>query len=282
MPAGSLLMLDVSRLDRIAPQVFGAASTAQIAGALGPLLARLGRALAAEGVNVASLISIFDHETAVAIVPGRAAPTLLIVARAPDQAAVQTELAQVQIPLAQLFQAPASGAGSVPEFNDRQIGAVTAHQLVLASGLELDYAVFNGLVAISTSLSGLAAVVTPTQTLAGNPSFQFTLNRRPKLVSSIVYLDLGRLLALGEQTGLISSARLCHAAPGPAEDRRDRPQLDARCGAGHGAAVDPDPLRLAGRVGASRGRGGRGRVGGEGGAGTEPSPQKRIKSTPIL
>lgn len=103
MPAGSLLMLDVSRLDRIAPQVFGAASTAQIAGALGPLLARLGRALAADGANVASLISIFDHEAAVAIVPGRAAPTLLIVARAPDQAAVQTELAHVQIPLAQLF-----------------------------------------------------------------------------------------------------------------------------------------------------------------------------------
>lgn len=119
----------------------------------------------------------------------------------------------MQIPLAQLFQAPASGAGSVPEFNDRQIGAVTAHQLVLASGLELDYAVFNGLVAISTSLSGLAAVVAPTQTVAGNPSFQFTLNRRPRLVSSIVYLDLGRLLALGEQTGLISSARLATLRP---------------------------------------------------------------------
>jgi hypothetical protein len=206
MPTGSILMLDVSGLDRIAPQVLNAGATAGVAGDIGPLLSRLGTALTAEGVDVSSIVSIFHQEAAVAIVPHAQAPTLVIVARAPDQAKVRTELAQLEIPLAQLFKAPASASGNVPEFNDRQIGGVTAHQLVLTSGLQLDYAVFNGLVAISTSLPGLEAVAQQKQTLAHDPSFQFTLAHRPARVTSLVYLNFDQLLTLGEQTGLTSSA----------------------------------------------------------------------------
>jgi hypothetical protein len=206
MPTGSILMLDVSGLDRIAPQVLNAGATAGVAGDIGPLLSRLGTALTAEGVDVSSIVSIFHQEAAVAIVPHAQAPTLVIVARAPDQAKVRTELAQLEIPLAQLFKAPASASGNVPEFNDRQIGGVTAHQLVLTSGLQLDYAVFNGLVVISTSLQGLEAVAQQKQTLAHDPSFQFTLAHRPARVTSLVYLNFDRLLTLGQQTGLTSSA----------------------------------------------------------------------------
>ena len=45
MPAGSILMLDVTGLDRIAPRVLNAGATAGVAGGLGPLLSRLGAAL---------------------------------------------------------------------------------------------------------------------------------------------------------------------------------------------------------------------------------------------
>jgi hypothetical protein len=206
MPTGAILMLDVTGLDRVAPQVLNAGSVAGVAGGIGPLLSRLGSALSAEGVNVHSITSIFHAETAVAIVPHAQSPTLVIVARTAHPAQVRTELAQLEIPLAQLFKPPSSGPGKVPEFTDRSVAGITDHQLSLANGLELDYAVFRGLVVISTSIGGVEAVAERTHPLAQDPGFQFTLGSRPGAVTSLVYLDFRRLLALGEQTGLSSSA----------------------------------------------------------------------------
>jgi hypothetical protein len=209
MPTGSILMLDVTGLDRVAPTVLNAGSAAGVAGGIGPLLSRLGTALGSEGVNVKDVVSIFHHETAVAIVPHAGTPTLVIVARAPDQSHTAAELAQLEIPLAQLFEPSpdSSGAGKEALFNDRQVAGITAHQLALANGLQLDYAVSGGLVMISTSLDGIAAVAQRQHTLAHDPSFEYVLGHSPKAVTSMVYVDLAQLLTLGEQTGLTSSAR---------------------------------------------------------------------------
>jgi hypothetical protein len=206
MPTGSILMLDVSGLDRVAPEVLNAGSAAGVAGGIGPLLSRLGTALTSEGVNVAKIVAIFDREAAVAIVPHAQSPTLVIVARAPDQAQARSELAELEVPLAQLFQTHSKTSSSEPVFNDRQVGGVTIHQLALTTGLQLDYAVFRGLVAISTSLEGIEAVAQQADPLSRDPSFRFTLGNRPKLVTSLVFLDLDQLLTLGQQTGLTSSA----------------------------------------------------------------------------
>jgi hypothetical protein len=60
LPAGSTLMLDVDGLDRAAPELLRAAATAGVATNVAPLLARLGAALAAEGVGVQKVVtSIF-------------------------------------------------------------------------------------------------------------------------------------------------------------------------------------------------------------------------------
>ena len=132
----------------------------------------------------------------------------MIVARTPNQSKTAAELASLEVPLAQLFKAAGTSFGSGKEalFNDRQVGGVTAHQLALANGFQLDYAVVNGLVVISTSLQGIAAVVQRTHALGSAPAFQSVLGARPPQVSSLVYLDIGQLLTLGEQTGLTSSA----------------------------------------------------------------------------
>jgi hypothetical protein len=207
MPIGSILMLDVTGLERVAPQVLNAGSAAGVAGGIGPLLSRLGGALSSEGVNVHDITSIFDGETAVAIVPHAQSPTLVIVAKTANETQARTVLAQLEIPLAQLFKPPTSGPGKVPEFNDRSVAGITDHQLALANGLELDYAVFRGLVVISTSLEGVTAVAQRAHALAQDPAFEFALGSRPKHVTSLVYLNFRQLLALGEQTGLTSSAR---------------------------------------------------------------------------
>jgi len=94
----------------------------------------------------------------------------------------------------------------VPVFNDRTLGGVTAHQLALANGFELDYAVFGGLVVISTSLQGVAGVVAHSHSLASDPGFRFALGSRPDRLTSLVYVDVGRLLTLGEQSGLAKNA----------------------------------------------------------------------------
>ena len=207
MPAGSILMFDVSGLDRVAPSVLNAGAAAGVAGGLGPLLTRLGGALSAEGVNVKQLTSIFHPETAVAIVPHAGRPALVLVARTRNEAQIRTELASAQAPLEQLFTpTSSSGPGKIPVFNDRTVDGVTAHQLQLANGFELDYAVFRGLVVISTSLDGVAAIAARSHPLAADPGFRYALGARPARITALVYLDVGRLLTLGEQTGLTSSA----------------------------------------------------------------------------
>ena len=208
IPAGSILMLDLGGLDRIASHVLGAGAVAGIASQIGPLLRRLGQQLASEGVNVAEVVSIFHGETAVAITPSRGhAPSLLILARTSDEAGTRAELAGLQAPLVQAFQRTAAGEGQVPVMGERQIGAVTAHRLSLAPGLELDYAVSNGLVVVSTSLDAVAAVLARSRSLAGDAGFKATLPSSPRRVTSLLFLDLTQLLSLGEQTGLARSAR---------------------------------------------------------------------------
>jgi hypothetical protein len=88
------------------------------------------------------------------------------------------------------------------------VAGVTAHQLPLASGLELDYAVFRGLVVISTSLSGIGAVASHAHTLGDDPAYRAVLAGYPSQVTSLLFLNFSQLLNLAEQTGLISGAHL--------------------------------------------------------------------------
>jgi hypothetical protein len=206
MPATSSLLLDVAHLDKVAPHVLNAGSAAGLAGGIGPLLSRLGSALRAEGVNVADLVGIFHREAALAVVGNGESPTLVIVARTPSQSRTQRELAALEAPLAQLFAASGKDQHSVPVFNDRQVGAVTAHQLQLATGFQLDYAVFRGLVVISTSLQGIADVAQQTRPLSREPAFTSVLSSAPHQVSSLVFANLAALIGATQQSGLAAGS----------------------------------------------------------------------------
>ncbi len=206
MPAASSLLLDVADLGKVAPQVLNAGSAAGLAGGIGTLLTRLGAALHSEGVNVSDLVSIFHHEAALAIVGGGRSPNLVVVARTADQPRTQHELAQLEAPLAQLFSAPGKGQSSEPVFNDRQIGGVTAHQLQLATGFQLDYAVFRGLVVISTSLQGIQGVAQQTRPLSRAPAFAAVLGGATHRVTSLVFADVATLIGATQQPGLATGS----------------------------------------------------------------------------
>jgi hypothetical protein len=206
MPAGSSLLVDVADLAPVAPQVLNAGSAAGVAGGIGPLLTRLGAALRSEGVNTSDLVSIFHHEAALAIVGGGQRPTLVVVTRTANPSRTQHELAQVQAPLARLFSAPGKNQRSEPVFNDRQIGGVTAHQLQLATGFQLDYAVFRGLVVISTSLQGIQDVAQQARPLSRNPAFAAVLGGGARQVTSLVFANLATLVGATQQSGLTAGS----------------------------------------------------------------------------
>ena len=173
LPAGSSLLLDADGLARAAPRVLSATAAAGIAPRIGGLLHRLGTGLAAEGVDLRQALSLFAGETAVALIPAPrvaaadgSGPALVIVARTAHEDLARALLAGLESPLAQLFPTPANGPGQAAEWNDVQVAGVSAHQLAIAPGLALDYAVFRGLVVVSTSLRGIAAIAAHRRPLA--------------------------------------------------------------------------------------------------------------------
>ncbi len=213
LPAGSTLMLDVDGLDRAGPQLLRAFATAGVAANVAPLLARLGTALAGQGVTARKVVSsIFGGETAVALSPG---PTrsLLIVARTSHQAATQSVLAGLEAPLAALFPAPASGPGEIPGLADQQVGGVTVHELGLGPGLQIDYAVSGGLVVVSTSVRAIDQVASRSRALADDSAYKTVLASQPGQLSSVLFADFSQLLSLGEQTGLTSGTRIRELLP---------------------------------------------------------------------
>jgi hypothetical protein len=212
LPSGSELMLDTGGLDRAAPGLLSALATGGIAGNVGPLLYRVGSALASEGVSVRNVLSLFDGETAVAIAPG-ASPALLIVARVRNQAAARTELAALEGPVTALFSPTGSAGGQVPELADHEVAGATVHEVQLGPGLQLDYTVTDGLVVVSTSLAAIDGVAQRSRSLSGDAGYKATLPDQPERLTSLVFLDLNRLLQLAEQTGLTSGARTRELLP---------------------------------------------------------------------
>ncbi len=209
IPSGSTLMLDLAGLDRAAPRILAAGGAAGIAGGLGPLLSRLGTALKAEGVNVPAILSLFGGETAVAIgTAGAGAPSLTVVAHTAHEDEARSELAALEVPLAQLFPTPTSGPGGAPELGDSAVDGVTVHRLDLTPGLQLDYAVFNGLVVFSTSAEGIAGVISHRSSLGTEREFRSAASVPQKRITSLLFLDLRQLLSLGEQMGLTYSTPL--------------------------------------------------------------------------
>src|SRR5262249_25081733 len=112
-----------------------------------------------------------------------------------------------------------SGAVQVPELSDHPVGGATVHELQLGPGLQVDFGVFNGLVAVSTSVAAIDGVAQRARTLGENPEYQATLSDPRNQLSSLVFADLNRLLALGAQTGLTSGARVRELMPDLAKIR---------------------------------------------------------------
>ncbi len=205
VPAGAGLFLDATELNKILPRVL---VTIGIGGRIPELLKRLGRALTAEGINVRQdIVPLFQRESAVVISEHGAVPVVTLIAHTPDPNQTRTVFAQLEVPLERLLASTGIAAGQVSVFNQVTVAGIAAHQLVLAPGLQLDYAVFDGDLVLATSLDGIAAVAHHATPILDEPAYGATLGDRPSRVTSLLFLDLNQLLSLGEQTGLMTGAR---------------------------------------------------------------------------
>ncbi len=138
---------------------------------------------------------------------------MTLVAHTPSPSGARATLAALEAPLAQVFAPTGDAAGQVPEWSDQQAGEVTARQFAFSPGLQLDYAVLGDDVVVSTSLGAIAQVASPGQPLAGERAYRGVWANRPSRVTSLLFLDLSQLLTLGEQTGLVRSARVRDLGP---------------------------------------------------------------------
>jgi hypothetical protein len=99
-----------------------------------------------------------------------------------------------------LIQRPSEG--QVPTFQPRRIGGLDAATLAISPSLSLTYSIFGGRAVLSTSPEGIRQVSSTRSPITDNPLFKFDLLDGPKTASSLLFLDLEQLLALGEQAGL--------------------------------------------------------------------------------
>jgi hypothetical protein len=195
VPAGVLAALDVPGVSAAAQRLLRAA------GGLGGTLDRVRRQVARQPGLGRRLTALFSGETAAWVAPGLPAPVLTIVTKVPDADAARATMADLQGPLSAAF-APGAGAGLAPTFDVRRVGAVNAFQLRLGPGVELDYAIFDGLLAVSTRLDGLAAAQSSRDRLADTAPWRAVLSGAPSQVTALGFLDFSQLLRIGEQTGL--------------------------------------------------------------------------------
>jgi hypothetical protein len=205
VPSGAVAYLGLAGLDRAAGRLLALAGASGVNGAGLAQLAAGARATLERRTGVdldRDVLSVLREEAALVVLPAVPAPTLAVVAKTPDEKRTREALAKLQLPLARLFAPPSTGAGQAPTFQDRDIGGVHAFQLRLTPTVELDYAVFDGKLAIATSLAGIRRIKDHKQSLTDDSAFQSVLSSRPSTVTSLVFLDFGQLLSLSERTGL--------------------------------------------------------------------------------
>jgi Protein of unknown function (DUF3352) len=205
VPENAMAYLGLTRLDRAGQRLLAAGLAGGGAGRqLTTLLDRARRDLSRRaGVDLGrDVLPLLQGEVALWLAPAIPAPILTLIASTDDESRTREAFARLQQPIARLL-VPAGGAA--PSWQEQDVDGVKAFQLRLGVGIELDYAVFDGKLVVSTSLAGVRAVKRRKGSLADNDSFDAALGSRSKEVTSLVFLDFSQLLALGERTGLSDS-----------------------------------------------------------------------------
>ena len=205
VPADAIAMLETTGLDRLASRLLGLPGGGPAG--FGAAFARLKAALERRtGVDLnAQVLPLLRDEAAVSIAAALPVPVVTIVARTRDEQRTREALANLQLPLARLLQAPGAGqesTGALAAFRPLRLAGADAYQLDVQPGFSLVYTVADGKLIASTSALGVEAAREATDPLADTEGFKTVVPDRDSRITSLVFLDFNQLLGLGEQAGL--------------------------------------------------------------------------------
>lgn len=190
VPRGTLAYLGSKGLDDTATRLLATAGT----DALAALLGDARKALGAEGAGAVQedVLALLREETALVILPGVPAPTMMVLARTRDEDATRAALDRLTASLPKVLE-------NVEVAREGDVTVVTAGETRLFA------AVLEGKLVLSTSEAGIAAARDPDGGLGDEEAFDAVVPEPGESVTSIVFLDFSQLLRLGEQTGLNDS-----------------------------------------------------------------------------
>lgn len=205
VPADAIAMLETTGLDRLASRLLGLPGGGPAG--FGAAFARLKAALERRtGVDLnAQVLPLLRDEAAISIAAALPVPVVTIVARTRDEQRTREALANLQLPLARLLQAPGAGqesTGALAAFRPLRLAGADAYQLDVQPGFSLVYSVADGKLIASTSARGVEAAREATDPLADTEGFKTVVPDRDSRITSLTFLDFNQLLGLGEQAGL--------------------------------------------------------------------------------
>ena len=205
VPGSAMAYLGTTRLDRSVGRVL-AAVAGGAAPALGALAQRTGASARRSGIDLGrELRALAPGEVALWLRSASPEPVLTMIAASPDEAATRRTLARVRGPLLGALRPRGPSPGPAPTVADREVAGVRASVVTLGPAAQIAYAVFDGRLVVSTSLEGIRATREASDPVAGTRALEEVLDRGPAAVTSIVFLDLSQVLALGERSGLSNS-----------------------------------------------------------------------------
>jgi hypothetical protein len=169
---------------------------------LPPSLSRIRSELAAKGGARLrrALRPLLRKEAALFVARSGSAPVVTLVVNGIPKQRGGLLLERLQPLLTRLLERPA--AGQVPTFRPTRVAGLDAATLTITPTLELTYSVFGGRAVVSTSPDGIRAVRFSKSRITDNSLFHTDIRDGLDRVTSVLFLDLEQLLALGEQAGL--------------------------------------------------------------------------------
>jgi hypothetical protein len=144
---------------------------------------------------------LLEQEAALFVSRSGAVPVITLVVNGIGNEQADELLRLLQPLLARLARRPPAG-GQVPTVQPSRVAGLDAATLRLSSALELTYAIFDGKAVIATSPGGIRRVKLARSHVLDNPLFAPGMRGDLDQVTSVLFLDLEQLLALGEQAGL--------------------------------------------------------------------------------
>lgn len=157
------------------------------------------------------VLPLLEAEAAVAVEPSPGVPYLSLIVGDVDEERARRTLAQLQGPIAEALE-PEETA-QAPVFSQREVDGVNAQSVRISPTVNLTYAVFDGMLVVSTDPAGVKQVRSGESTLNDSSLFQEATDGFPDEVSALLYLNLGELVKLAEREGLAADPSYALFAP---------------------------------------------------------------------